>query len=75
MTNGIQSAQAKVMYFANAEDNGTDDIDVYTIFGFRLKGVPEGRSRAAKFFITYEYNGNTYTVFSDTVAVDAVIAE
>ena len=75
LTNGIQSAQAKVMYFANAEDNGTDDIDVYTIFGFRLKGVPEGRSRAAKFFITYEYNGNTYTVFSDTVAVDAVIAE
>ena len=54
---------ARVLYFDKAD--GDEEIDVYTIFGLRLNGVSKGRTRYAKFFITYEYQGATYTVYSD----------
>ena len=67
---GETSDSAKVMYF-----NQGDDINVYTIFGFRLKNVAADRTRAAQFFITYEMNGHTYTVVSDSVSAVATVAE
>lgn len=67
---GTESAQAKKLAISEGED-----IDVYTIFGFRLKGVSADKIRAAKFYITYEYQGNIYTVLSDTIEAQAVIAE
>lgn len=51
--------------------NSGDDIDVYTIFGFRLKNVAKGRIRAAMFYITYELEGKSYTVYSDCITAAA----
>ena len=56
------TANCRTLSFANG---GGDDIDVYTIFGFRLKNVAEGRSRCAQFYINYTVNGVNYTVYSD----------
>lgn len=57
------SEAARIKYFAQGED-----IDVYTIFGFRLRNVIRG-DRAAKFFITYELGGQKYILTSDTALV------
>lgn len=62
---GENSSNAKTMYFGKSDEANTD-ITVYTIFGFRLKNVSEGRIRAARFFIEYEYKGQKFTVFSNT---------
>lgn len=59
---GTETNLAKKLAFAEG-----DDIDVYTIFGLRLKNVAEGRTRAAMFYITFEYEGSDYTIYSDCV--------
>lgn len=59
LQSGEETAGARKMAFAEGED-----IDVYTVFGFRLKGVAEGRDRAAEFYVTYEVDGKTYTEYS-----------
>lgn len=61
LANGRDTAMAKKLSFASG---GGNDIDVYTVFGFRLKGVPESRSRAAMFYVTYEVDGQLTTVYS-----------
>lgn len=55
-------------------EQGTD-IEVYTQFGFRLKGVLENRVRAAMFYLEYELDGQSYILLSTTDQVVAVIAE
>ena len=62
---GTDTQGAKKLAFAEG-----DDINVYTIFGFRLKNVAESRSRAAMFYVTYEYNGKNYTVYSDCITAE-----
>ena len=42
-----------------------DDIDIYNLFGFRLKNILAGRDRAAMFFIEYEFDGETYIILSE----------
>ena len=69
LADGLEITQAKVLEFAKG-----DDIDVYTIFGFRLKNVPVNANRAAMFYITYELNGQTYTIYSDIMSATAVIS-
>lgn len=71
LANGEDTNQAKRLAFKEADEENTD-INIYTIFGFRLKSVSENRTRAAMFYITYEFNGIYYTVYSD--CVDAVAA-
>lgn len=66
---GEDNSNAKTKYFAKADGDQTD-IDVYTIFGFRLKNVGADKLRAARFFIQFEYEGHTFTVFSPTEAVN-----
>lgn len=68
LINGEDTSLAKKLSF----DEG-DDIDVYTIFGMRLKGVPADRSRSAMFYFTYTYEGKAYTVYSDCVSTLAAV--
>lgn len=56
---GTATAEARQKVFAS----GTD-IPVYTMFGFRLKNVSAAKTRTAMFYLQYEYNGTTYSVFS-----------
>ena len=63
---GRETTQAKKLVI-----NEGEDIDIYTIFGFRLKSVAESRSRAAMFYISYEYDGTVYTIVSDCVTAVA----
>lgn len=62
LADGRETSSANKLAFAEGED-----IDVYTVFGFRLKNVAAGRQRAAMFYITYEYDGILYTAVSDCV--------
>lgn len=52
-----------------------EDIDLYTSFGFRLKGVTEDMTRAAMFYIEYEIAGNTIIILSTVDETIAVIVE
>lgn len=45
--------------------NSGEDIDVYTIFGYRIKGASLGATRAAMFYIIYELNGSEHVITSD----------
>ena len=56
---GDANAIARMISFGSG-----DDIDVYTHYGFRLKNVAEGRLRTAMFYLTYEYEGVSYTICS-----------
>lgn len=56
---GDAEAIATMLSFESGED-----IDVYTRYGFRLKGVPENRLRTAVFYLTYEYKGVSCTICS-----------
>lgn len=72
LADGKTTDQAKKLSFNMSSDD--TDISVYTIFGFRLKNVAAGRERAAMFYVTYETDGTTYTVFSDCITVSAAEA-
>lgn len=52
-----------------------ENINVYTMFGFRLKNVSASAVRAAMFYVEYEYDGHTYIVLSTADEVIATIAE
>ena len=41
-----------------------DDIHVYTTYGFRLRNCPNGATRAAMFYIVYEYENTEYAALS-----------
>lgn len=68
LANGEETTLAKKMVISEG-----DDIDVYTVFGFRLTGVAPDRTRAAMFYITFEYEGYSYTVLSDCVEAQATV--
>lgn len=75
--NDTETDTVKKFVFGSPDTDGdgeadTDDINVYSIFGFRLKGVPTGATRAAKFYLTYEYQGVTYTIYSDVSSIYVV---
>lgn len=71
-TGGDPAGQAKQMVFGEAAGEN-DDVDVYTVFGFRLTGIAPERTRAAMFYITFEYEGYNYTVLSDCSTAQAII--
>lgn len=52
-----------------------DNIDIYTNFGFRLKNVVAEKTRAAMFYLEYEFDGKTFIVLSTVDEVVATIAE
>ena len=56
---GQTDALAKMVVFDSGED-----IDVYTRYGFRLKNVAQDRLRTVVFYISYLYEGQSYTICS-----------
>lgn len=53
----------------------SDDLTVYSMFGFRLKNINGNKTRAAMFYLEYEYNGHTYIVLSTTSETVTVLAD
>ena len=68
----FDNTYARQHVFASADDLGTESIDIYRTYGFRLTGVGAGKTRANIFYIEYELNGHTHYSFSNT---DETIAQ
>lgn len=57
-----------------AQSEGNEDLVVYSQFGFRLKNVMINRTRAAFFYLEYEYEGNTYLVLSGIDEASTIVS-
>lgn len=64
LISGDMDALARMVSF-----NSGEDIDVYVRYGFRLKNVAPDRLRTVIFYLTYSYEGETYTVCSSAKTV------
>lgn len=69
LTSGKETSAARMMSFVPG--GAGENVNVYTIFGFRLKNTPAGSERAAQFYFTFEYEGVEHTVYSDCVTCTA----
>lgn len=69
LLSGTATDEAKQKVFDSGED-----IDVYTMFGFRLKNVSANKSRTAMFYLKYEYNGKAYAIFSTADTTSTAIS-
>lgn len=52
-----------------------EDIVVYSHFGFRLKNITETRTRAAMFYLEYEFEGGTFLILSTIDTTAAVLLD